>query len=374
MEWILLFILTTFSAQAQLPKQTAQTKLDADGKRASKFISPDKSCEEGAPETPLSRAARATVQILPKFLVGRDGNRFVIKTGEGWYCKGHPLAGQGEPHPGDKEPLAKRTSAGAESGLGDGVQAKTCSGFLAGDQKTIATAAHCFWGKDPAKFCEENVIVFGRACGNETYSADQVAECDGQTKIVNTIKDVQTLNLHTDDNSKDHAFIRLKKAVPESVAQALKFGSPESQKTGDRVYAIGHPGGSPRMIAPLKVASRQTVVDKSYCFTKYDGYIYPGNSGGPLVDESGAVVGIAASVDDKKYGNQKQREPMIEPPGGGMCTTQVAGANTVVGVDACPSIKQDAQAFQREPAQKPQTLKSGSDSPVRTLGPGSSSQ
>lgn len=322
-------------------KQITQAEAKQQGLRASKMIGYDQSCQSGQGETALTQASKATVQIVHKSMISKTATGFKIQEAPSWYCKSHPLSRFGEPAP----PLDG-------SALGQSLaseKAQNCSGFLIGDSKTIGTSAHCMGQLSSKQFCDEYRIVFGRACGAKEFSEDQVFKCQGDGVVKNTISDVEKLNLHTDEDAKDHAFFKLEKAVPEEIAKPLKFGDTTQQKTGDKVYAIGHPGGTQRTISPLTFRKRTMADQGRYCFGSYEGYIYKGNSGGPIVDGNGNLVGIASSSDDKKFGDARKRIPLVGVEGEGVCNTQVDnGPIEVVGVGACKEVVADAAVQQSE--------------------------
>lgn len=71
----------------------------------------------------------------------------------------------------------------------------------------------------------------------------------------------------------------------------LTLGKPESLAEGDMVIAIGHPFG-------LKLTTTRGIVSNTFhdeggvLYTQHDAALNPGNSGGPLVNEAGEIVGI----------------------------------------------------------------------------------
>ncbi|MCX5794543.1 MAG: serine protease [Elusimicrobia bacterium] len=95
------------------------------------------------------------------------------------------------------------------------------------------------------------------------------------------------------DSSLDLALIRTKTAPPR--AATLSLGDPEGVSVGDRVAAIGHPeqGGMWTLttgIVSTVVANLGNVKGKKGFQT--DASINRGNSGGPLVDASGNIIGV----------------------------------------------------------------------------------
>lgn len=98
--------------------------------------------------------------------------------------------------------------------------------------------------------------------------------------------------------------------VPGLQAAPLQEGSPLAP--GDTAYAAGYPGGGPYVISPARVREvmnatgsdiyqQGTVTREIYSLR---GQVRPGNSGGPLFNSDGQVVGIvfARSVTDADTG------------------------------------------------------------------------
>ena len=112
-----------------------------------------------------------------------------------------------------------------------------------------------------------------------------------------------------EDGYPDMAIIRATEPVPGRVALPL-LENPEELEAGDSIYALGYPGSSDnteegiygqKMLAGVEdvtitsgVVSRFTT-SSSFGNTRliqHDAQINHGNSGGPLLNESGVVVGI----------------------------------------------------------------------------------
>ncbi|MBI5240865.1 MAG: trypsin-like peptidase domain-containing protein [Elusimicrobia bacterium] len=95
------------------------------------------------------------------------------------------------------------------------------------------------------------------------------------------------------DNSLDLALIRAK--TPPARPATLSLGDPDDVSVGDRVAAIGHPeqGGMWTLttgIVSTVIANLGNVKGKKGFQT--DASINRGNSGGPLVDASGDIIGV----------------------------------------------------------------------------------
>lgn len=92
-------------------------------------------------------------------------------------------------------------------------------------------------------------------------------------------------------------------AVIKIDAQGLtpaEFGSSDSLEVGERVIAIGNPGGSilaGSVTQGIVSAVNRVIKDDGYAskYIQTDAAINPGNSGGALVNEYGQVIGINSS-------------------------------------------------------------------------------
>lgn len=91
------------------------------------------------------------------------------------------------------------------------------------------------------------------------------------------------------DSRYDIAFLQL--AAPADLPPVYICSGSSVVKEGDRVVAVGHPFG-------LKYASTQGIVSSvqheynDLLYIQHDAALNPGNSGGPLVNEAGQVVGL----------------------------------------------------------------------------------
>lgn len=94
------------------------------------------------------------------------------------------------------------------------------------------------------------------------------------------------------DEGNDLAAIR----VPGLGVKPIAWGDSGLLEAGDAVWALGFPLGLKRMVVTQGVVSspKQEVVGRELIQT--DAALNPGNSGGPLVDESGRLVGTNIQV------------------------------------------------------------------------------
>ena len=75
----------------------------------------------------------------------------------------------------------------------------------------------------------------------------------------------------------------------------LSFADPATIAEGQTVYALGHPLGLDFTLSRGIISNRQRVRN-SVSLLQTDVSLNPGNSGGPLVNEQGEVIGVANQV------------------------------------------------------------------------------
>lgn len=133
------------------------------------------------------------------------------------------------------------------------------------------------------------------------------------------------------DEKNDIAILKIKGAV----FPAAELGDSDAVNVGDDVYAFGYPFGLKGDVSFKEGAlSRRVDVDgKTYLEMSTE--IHPGNSGGPLVDDHGRVIGITSSV----YGQQIAGRSVGE-------TIKLA-----MPVNGVKSIVNDVKAVPRNPGQ-----------------------
>jgi serine protease Do len=100
--------------------------------------------------------------------------------------------------------------------------------------------------------------------------------------------------------------IALLKIEPPGKLEVLPLGDSDAVRVGEPVIAIGNPYGFNHSVTAGIVSAKERVVDRSTLhepreqdiysfFIQTDASINLGNSGGPLIDGSGAVIGINAA-------------------------------------------------------------------------------
>jgi len=97
------------------------------------------------------------------------------------------------------------------------------------------------------------------------------------------------------DAKTDLALVRIK---TDFALTSLSFGDPDSLQVGDWVIAIGNPFGLGNTVTSGIVSAkyRQIGAGAYNSFIQTDAAVNPGNSGGPLLNMDGQVVGINSAI------------------------------------------------------------------------------
>src|SRR5262249_5097508 len=126
--------------------------------------------------------------------------------------------------------------------------------------------------------------------------ADQVevALTDGRKF---TSSDIKT------DRNTDLAIVRIKADKP---LPYLRFGDSSQAEIGDRVLAVGAPFGLTGSVTHgiISAKGRDLSLNRHDDFLQTDAAISPGNSGGPLVNLAGEVIGINSAIKSRTGGFQ----------------------------------------------------------------------
>lgn len=148
------------------------------------------------------------------------------------------------------------------------LESGTGSGFVYDQQGYIVTNNHVVVGG-------RNIIV--------TFSDDTRA----RAQVIGT------------DPDSDLAVIKVD--VPEPLLMPLELGDSDSLQVGEQAIAIGNPFGFERTITVGVISSLGRVVPQATGFSmanliQTDAAVNPGNSGGPLLDNQGQVIGVNSFI------------------------------------------------------------------------------
>jgi putative serine protease PepD len=130
----------------------------------------------------------------------------------------------------------------------------------------------------------------------------------GATKIKVTLWDGKTYPAHLvgTDTSTDLAVVRI--SAPLSEVQPLVFGNSDAVQVGDPVVAIGSPFGLAQSVTSGIVSALHRSIDSPSNFTigdsiQTDAPINHGNSGGPLLNDAGQVIGVNSQIQSQSGGS-----------------------------------------------------------------------
>ena len=148
------------------------------------------------------------------------------------------------------------------------LESGTGSGFVYDQQGYIVTNNHVVVGG-------RNIIV--------TFSDDTRA----RAQVIGT------------DPDSDLAVVKVD--VPEPLLMPLELGDSDSLQVGEQAIAIGNPFGFERTITVGVISSLGRVVPQATGFSmanliQTDAAVNPGNSGGPLLDNQGQVIGVNSFI------------------------------------------------------------------------------
>ena len=158
---------------------------------------------------------------------------------------------------------------------GDERQTAQGSGFVYDTDGTVVTNQHVVEGADS---------ISVRLWNGKSYSARLVGS----------------------DPSTDLAVIDVD--APSSVLSALRLGNSSALRVGDAVLALGSPFGLDSTLTSGVVSALHRQMEAPNEFTindsiQTDAAINHGNSGGPLLDADGLVVGVNAQIKSESGGN-----------------------------------------------------------------------
>jgi len=120
-------------------------------------------------------------------------------------------------------------------------------------------------------------------------------------KVVVVLSDQKEYPAELIGLSTDHDLAVLKINAPASALTPIKRGTSRDLRVGQKVLAIGNPFGldyslSTGVVSALGRSIRTMTGRKIYDAIQTDAAVNPGNSGGPLLDSSGELIGILASI------------------------------------------------------------------------------
>lgn len=148
--------------------------------------------------------------------------------------------------------------------------------------------------------CERGLVV------TNAHVIDMLHEDKEQPKSVRVFLNYGSKNqkdykvtIHKVDRKNDLAIVRLPNAYlddyPEPMVLASSLTTSETQKVFSLGYPFGNSAGKEVTVTPIAVSSFR-YQDGRLNVVQFAGALNPGNSGGPIVDASGRVIGVAVRI------------------------------------------------------------------------------
>jgi S1-C subfamily serine protease len=149
----------------------------------------------------------------------------------------------------------------------------------------------------------------GEPSGGAGVVVDEMADIltslhiiDGATEISVQFSDGTTSPVEVVARLPDRDIAVLRATMPPAVFQPATMGNPGALSIGDPAFVIGHPFGLTGSLSTGVISGldrSMTAPNLSQPITgliQFDAAVNPGNSGGPLVDQRGDVVGIVTGL------------------------------------------------------------------------------
>ena len=154
--------------------------------------------------------------------------------------------------------------------------------------------------------------------GNATGTGFVVDEQGHVVTNEHVVGDSQTVQIRFADESEEQARVigndpstdiaLLKVDLTGHNVTPVQLGSSAGVEVGDPVYAIGNPFGLERTLTAGIVSAVNRDITAPNNFTindviQTDAPVNPGNSGGPLLDAAGNVIGVVSQIQSENGGN-----------------------------------------------------------------------
>src|SRR5919198_4788750 len=132
---------------------------------------------------------------------------------------------------------------------------------------------------------------------------------DGATSITVQFWNGKTYSAHVVGTDKSTDLAVIKVDAPSSQLHALSVGKSSDLQVGDGVVAIGSPFGLEETVTSGIVSALHRAIQAPNNFTindsiQTDAAINHGNSGGPLLNAQGRVIGVNAQIRSEAGGNE----------------------------------------------------------------------
>jgi S1-C subfamily serine protease len=169
---------------------------------------------------------------------------------------------------------------------------------------TSVVSENPFFGAQPARVLGSGFVIDKSGHVVTNY---HVIEGASRVEVSFSGNDEMPATVVGKDPSTDIAVLRIKGAQGRALTP-LELGSSDAVRVGDAVVAIGNPFGLERTVTAGIVSALQREITAPNGFAidrviQTDAAINHGNSGGPLLNADGKVIGVNSQIESSSGGN-----------------------------------------------------------------------
>jgi S1-C subfamily serine protease len=169
---------------------------------------------------------------------------------------------------------------------------------------TSVVSDNRFFGSQPARALGSGFVIDKAGHVVTNY---HVIEGASKVEVSFSGNDEMPATVIGTDPSTDIAVLRIKRAQGRALTP-LELGNSDVVRVGDAVVAIGNPFGLERTVTAGIVSARQREITAPNGFAidriiQTDAAINHGNSGGPLLNADGRVIGVNSQIESESGGN-----------------------------------------------------------------------
>jgi S1-C subfamily serine protease len=169
---------------------------------------------------------------------------------------------------------------------------------------TSVVSENPFFGAQPARVLGSGFVIDKSGHVVTNY---HVIEGASKVEVSFSGNDEMPATVVGKDPSTDIAVLRIKGAQGRALTP-LELGSSDAVRVGDAVVAIGNPFGLERTVTAGIVSALQREITAPNGFAidrviQTDAAINHGNSGGPLLNADGKVIGVNSQIESSSGGN-----------------------------------------------------------------------